>query len=176
MNLLIVFQPTFSNRLDSQNNPIEYGDLPRPVQFELLKYFKSPEFLSNQVRDYVLHHLSASSEYCFVTQPVYNGIIQFVEFKLIGRVLSVCLYCKLYSISPSAVINSQLNLGFQLMPNQTMICTSPLTLTQLTEQIKEGFWKASHSGPLIQRWGQYLGEDEPRYMIYIDRVQVSIRS
>ena len=173
MNLLITIQPTFSNRLNSQEYQIEmeYGDLPRPVQFEVLKYFKSPEFISEQVQDYVLHHLSASSDSCYITQPIYNGLVQSVEFKVIGKILSVYLTVKLYSVPVNAVININSNHGHQLMPNQTMICTAPLTDSALLEQLEEGFYKASHSGPLIGHWGSYLGE-QPRYMIYIDRVKL----
>ncbi len=129
MNLLLIFQPTFSNSIDHEENSIEieYGDLPRPVQFEVLKYFKSPEFLSQQVQDYVLKHLSASSDTCYVTQPIYNGLVNLVKFKLNGKILSVYIDYKLYPVPSQAVINYNLTLGFLLMPNQSMLCTAPIT-------------------------------------------------
>lgn len=134
MKGVIIICPSFSNKLDSNEYPIEveYNRLPLPVQREVLQYFQSNEFIQSIVRDYVL-----------------QGDVQVdsIEFRMVDDILCVYLYGTLLKL---------------------------ISLDELTEGIKDGFHKASHSGPLVQHYGQYLGDNNGRYSIYLnyDRTNV----
>ena len=154
--ILIVLQPTFSNELDKEDYSIEveYGDLQPEVQSEVLDYFESQDFIVDQVQEYVLKDIGCTETDCYKKQLVYNGFVRTVQFELVGKILTVYVLAEL------------------ILTHYPLHTTSKLTLKDLTFQLKDGFWKASHSGPLTPEWGTYLGEAEPRYMIYLDRVWV----
>ena len=52
--------------------------------------------------------------------------------------------------------------------NPKIECSGPLYLSDYLDHIRDGFHKASNSGPLIERFGRYLGQSENRYNIYFD--------
>ena len=161
-HFLIVFQPTFSNTLDANENQIEidYGYLPTKVQFEVIEYFKSPEFIQEHIRNYVLNDFTHRPD---SIESKYKGHLYSIDFKLVEKKLYVFLYCKLI-----------------LIPFQVKVKNNyPLTSSRLIELIKDGLHKSSHSGPLIVKWGNYLGDmninNQNRYMIYIDYRRVWVK-
>ena len=135
-HVLILLSPTFSSALDENNYPIEveYGDLPNEVQSEVLEFFKSEEFIENQAQNYALNDITANSD----TYPVINTVINYIIFDLKDKVLMVHLYGTLIETYAYAT-------HYQ-----------PVTSKNYEDNVKDGFWKASHSGSLTFDDGKYV--------------------
>lgn len=159
-NVVILLKPTFGNELDEndQQIEIEYGSLPNNVKDEVLDFFNSDEFLLDQAQDYALSQITANPSP--LTYPGFNTKINDIEFKLEDDVLLVYLYGTLVQIPPEELEN--------FSGKQTILRYQPVTSEIYKNNIKEGFYKASHSGPLTPEYGNYLGEFGERYMIYLN--------
>ncbi len=159
-NMIIVLQPTFSNRFDKDDYPIEveFGDLPSSVRKEVLEFFKSDEFITDQAQNYALNEITAGH----LTYPEFDTIINKVVFNLHNKILYVYLYGTLVEVT-----KEKDNLYYK-----------PVTIKEYGENVKEGFHKASHSGPLTSKYGNHLGEDEGRYSIYLnyDRINSFLKN
>jgi len=133
-HILIILSPTFSNKLNINNYPIEieYGDLPNNVQQKVLEFFKSKEFIVDQTQNYALDEITAGNN----TYPKFNTIINNIMFHLYNKMLLVYLYGILVEI-----------------PKDISKHYQPVTLKDYDDNAKEGFWKAIHSGPLTSEYG-----------------------
>lgn len=143
---------------DDYQIEIEYGDLPDYVQDEVIDFFNSDEFIVDQAQNYAFDQITAGTSNS--TYPGFNTIINDVEFKLEGKVLLLYLYGTLTEIPKNKLVN--------YTGKQTIVRHRPVTLKIYDDNVKEGFYKASHSGPLTAEYGNYLGEDDGRYMIYLN--------
>jgi len=152
-NVVVILEPTFSNKLDKNDYQIEieYDKLPNNVKDEVINFFNSDEFIIDQAQNYAINEITAGSSNS--TYPRFNTIINDIEFKLENDVLLVYLYGTLIEI---------------LKDKQIKIRYQPVTLKIYNDNVKEGFYKASHSGPLTPEYGDYLGEFGGRYMIYLN--------
>jgi hypothetical protein len=149
--ILIVLSPTFSNRLNKNDYPvsIEFIDLPVDVQKEVIDYFRSDEFIGYQVQDYVLNEIQINYD----TYPKFNGIVDSITFNLYNEMLIVYLFVSLIQIQGKIYDTTHYE---------------PVTFKDFDDTAKDMFWRASHSGPLIHKYGKYLGEDYGKYMIYLN--------
>jgi hypothetical protein len=157
--IAIILQPTFSNKSDKNEWPIEieYGSLPNYVKKEVIKFLQSDQFIIDQVEEYALNEMS---EDIYKSQPVYNTRICDIRFEVINNILSVYLYGKLIKT----------NAGKSFIYKD-------LTLNKYEEYSKEGFYKASHSGSLVQVKLKYLGDQgygTGRYSIYLNYDRITV--
>lgn len=149
---IILLSPVFSNKLDKNDYPIEmeYGTLPIPVQQEVIEFLKSKEFTIKQVQNYVLSELQMD----YNTYPKFNGIINDIEFEIAEKILIIHLYGELKEIFGKQ--EKHQNISYK----------------EFDDMVKDMFWRVSHSGPLTQEYGNYLGESNGRYMIYFNTKRI----
>jgi hypothetical protein len=158
--VIISLHPTFALMTQDDNDfmEVEYGTLPLAVQDEVLKYFISKDFIVGQAQGYAL--LDIRHDYGVQSYPVYDVDITDVKFDVSQG--SNKLFVFLYGT---------------LVLKQTRISRSgeqAVTLQDLEQSAKEGFAKASNDGPLTEEYGNYLGDNVGRYMIYLNHETTNV--
>jgi hypothetical protein len=146
--IVISFSPLFEFDPDYDNyvyKPLHYSELPKPVQDEVLKYFKS-DFTKNDPKfgSKLLHYgfITLFNKYIAGYQTTKTKILK-IKFDM-GFDLTVKIYCQLTSIKP-------------------------IDINEYKRNIIDGLYKASWSGPpTVSKYGKYLGEGEGRYGININ--------
>lgn len=151
-----------------EEGKLEFGELSIPVQREALNYFNSNKFIKDQIEDYVLKYIKIPS-CCATTYPIFNGKILDISFSRNGDILNI----KLLGILNEVPLREYMKEYVEKYSSRKLPLEKAYpTREDLVEQIKEGLWKASYSGPLISKYGKYIGEDVGRYSIYVDRVNI----
>ena len=59
-NVVVILEPTFSNKLDKNDYQIEieYDKLPNNVKDEVINFFNSDEFIIDQAQNYAINEIS----------------------------------------------------------------------------------------------------------------------
>ena len=156
---------------------VEYGNLPSPVQDEVIEYLGSDDFiLSDNIKDYVLSDITHSYDNngnsgnssdnihditCKAWYPSYNIIITNVDLRVKNKQLFVILDGKL-KLTPLDIVIKQKNIP------PSSVCNKQVTTRDVRESLEDGFHEITHDGPLITEYGNHLGEDDGRYMLYFD--------
>lgn len=160
-HLRLELRPTFTFVEDNVDEPeeLQYGDLPREVQEEVLNFFYSDNFRKDQTEDYVLENITSGS----------NSLCQ----GLSGVVDDV--YCE---IEDEYLLVVTVNLTVVKTPYSYFVehyriktpkrCDKPITLKDFAFNVQEGYHKASNDGPITHDgdW-KYLGDMNGNYMINI---------
>ena len=155
---------------DNNFTTIEYGRLPLPAQKEAVEYLTSDEFIIHETEEYVLNNIRHMSQ--DVTYPSYSVTITDVKVQYTIRdKLFIQIYGKLVKIPTQVTIDEQVEEGVRI--NRKIRCVQG-TLQDLAMWIKEGFSKASNDSPLVTSYGNYLGSDIGRYMIYLKYDNINV--
>jgi len=163
---------------DSDFKIVEYGDLPLPVQEEVVEYLTSDEFIqSDRIETYVLKEITSlnytndaggpNGPTCKILYPQYDINITNVNLYVRGKQLFVTVDGILVLTPLQEVIKREKG-------SHLMVCKKQVTVDDVTEIILDGYHKASHSGALISEYGNYLGEFDNRYMVYFDYSTIKV--
>lgn len=178
---IMTINPTFLLNLENEDYldddnweeyKLEFGELPISVQREALNYFNSNKFIRDQIEEYVLKYIQVPS-CCTTTYPIFNGKILDISFSRNRDILNIKLLGILKELPLKEYIKEYIEKYNNHLKKQPIDKHNP-TRKDLMFQIKEGLGKASNSGPLISKYGRYIGEDIGRYSIYVDRVKTII--
>ena len=158
------------NDNDDDFKEVEYGDLPLPVQNEVIKYLESNDFLpSDNIKEYVLSDIGhtdsfsgANSSTCKLSYPRYNINVTNMDLYVQGKQLFVVMD-GILALTPVETVIKQKGI------TRSSLCSwYDVTFEDVSETLMDGFHKTTHDGPLITEYGNYLGEDDGRYMLYFD--------
>lgn len=152
MKISIELKPTFitekkgGDEDEDWTEIFDYSKLPVSVQEEVLQFMLSDEFIKGQVEEYVLESI----------QCQFNGIVDDIKFYLENKTkLVVVIFATLTRIAHEDSITRCGGIDIIRIPS-------------IESYIRDGFHKASHSGPITQKYGEYLGEDKGKYLIRFD--------
>jgi hypothetical protein len=151
--ITITLIPTFSLIDDNFEDyrTLFWGQLPNNIKYEVLKYFESSKFILDQVENYALDTIKnqcSTINLKILSMNFYesdNNDILYIKFT-----------CHVHKVDDK-------------------YCNSLVTIYDIEDNIREGFYKASHSGPLVDNFGNYLGDDNGKYQIYFEYDDISVR-
>ena len=153
---------------DDEFREVEFEDIPPEVQKEVLVYLQSSDFIHRQAEDYATKEITAQN--CFINYPAYDTRFDKIYFRVFDKTLQVTLEGTLVEVPPEVYKQNVLNSGAL---NPKTECTSWVHLSDYIDHIQDGFHKATHSGPLVSSFGQYIGDDPGRWAIYFDYKRIT---